>query len=74
MNKPTLEIRPAVIHPIWLRLCHWLNALAMLIMIASGWRIYNASPLFNFKFINELTLEGWLGGALQWQRSGPGLS
>lgn len=36
----------------------------MLIMIASGWRIYNASPLFNFKFINELTLGGWLGGAL----------
>lgn len=64
MNKPILEIRPAVIHPIWLRLCHWLNALAMLIMIASGWRIYNASPLFNFKFINELTLGGWLGGAL----------
>ncbi len=52
------------VHPLWLRLTHWLNALAMLIMVTSGWRIYNASPLFNFSFFNELTLGGWLGGAL----------
>jgi thiosulfate reductase cytochrome b subunit len=32
----------------------------------SGWRIYNADPLFEFKFFNELTLGGWLAGALQW--------
>jgi thiosulfate reductase cytochrome b subunit len=38
----------------------------MLIMIASGWRIYNASPLFEFKFPAWLTLGGWLAGALQW--------
>lgn len=48
------------VHPLWLRLTHWLNALAMLIMVTSGWRIYNASPLFNFSFFNELTLgAGW---------------
>jgi thiosulfate reductase cytochrome b subunit len=35
-------------------------------MVASGWRIYNASPLFPFRFPNELTLGGWLAGALQW--------
>src|SRR5258706_3011946 len=35
-------------------------------MVASGWRIYNASPLFDFKFPRDLTLGGWLGGALQW--------
>ena len=57
-------------HPLWLRLTHWLNALAMLIMVTSGWRIYNASPLFNFSFLNELTLGGWLGGALQWHFAG----
>lgn len=61
---------PTIIHPMWLKLCHWLNALAMLIMITSGLRIYNASPLFNFKFANELTLGGWLGGALQWHFAG----
>ncbi|PKH23560.1 cytochrome B [Enterobacterales bacterium CwR94] len=54
------------IHPGWLRLCHWVNAVAVLIMVASGWRIYNASPLFDFRFPNEWTLGGWLGGALQW--------
>jgi len=59
-----------LIHPLWLRVCHWLNALAVLIMVASGWRIYNASPLFNFQFANELTLGGWLGGALQWHFAG----
>ena len=58
------------VHPLWLRLTHWLNALAMLIMVTSGWRIYNASPLFNFSFLNELTLGGWLGGALQWHFAG----
>lgn len=42
----------------------------MLIMVTSGWRIYNASPLFNFSFLNELTLGGWLGGALQWHFAG----
>jgi len=57
---------PPVIHPRWLRLCHWINALAALIMVTSGWRIYNASPLFNFRFMDNLTLGGWLGGALQW--------
>src|SRR5262245_21400619 len=53
-------------HPIIVRVTHWINALAILIMIASGWRIYNASPLFGFRFPDELTLGGWLAGALQW--------
>jgi len=38
----------------------------MLILVASGWRIYNASPLFGFKFPNDWTLGGWLAGAMQW--------
>jgi thiosulfate reductase cytochrome b subunit len=53
-------------HPRWLRLTHWLNALAVLVMVTSGWRIYNASPLYDFSFPNGITLGGWLGGALQW--------
>jgi thiosulfate reductase cytochrome b subunit len=48
------------------RITHWINAFAMLILIASGWRIYNASPLFGFRFPNDWTLGGWLAGALQW--------
>ncbi len=56
----------AVIHPWWLRACHWMNAAAIIVMTLSGWRIYNASPLFDFRFPGEITLGGWLGGALQW--------
>jgi thiosulfate reductase cytochrome b subunit len=54
------------VHPWPVRLTHWVNVIGMTIMIASGWRIYNASPLFDFKFPRDLTLGGWLGGALQW--------
>jgi thiosulfate reductase cytochrome b subunit len=55
-----------VIHPIWVRLTHWINAFAMLVMIGSGWEIYNASPLFGFTFPGSITLGGWLAGALLW--------
>jgi thiosulfate reductase cytochrome b subunit len=54
------------IHPLIVRITHWVNALAILIMVTSGWRIYNASPLFPFRIPDELTLGGWLAGALQW--------
>lgn len=54
------------VHPAVVRITHWINVLALLVMVASGWRIYNASPLFDFRFPPELTLGGWLGGALQW--------
>lgn len=55
-----------LIHPLIVRLTHWINALAILVMVMSGWRIYNASPLFPFRFPEEITLGGWLAGALQW--------
>jgi thiosulfate reductase cytochrome b subunit len=55
-----------VIHPRWVRITHWINALAMLVMIGSGWRIYNAAPLFPFEFYESMTLGGWLAGALMW--------
>jgi thiosulfate reductase cytochrome b subunit len=54
------------IHPVWVRVCHWTNAVAMVIMIMSGWQIYNASPLFSFLFPKTITLGGWLAGALLW--------
>jgi thiosulfate reductase cytochrome b subunit len=55
-----------VIHPAWVRVTHWINAVAMLVMIGSGWEIYNASPLFGFRFPGSITLGGWLAGALLW--------
>jgi thiosulfate reductase cytochrome b subunit len=58
--------REPVIHPLWVRITHWINAVAMLVMIGSGWEIYNASPLFPFTFPSSITLGGWLAGALLW--------
>src|SRR5262245_12479161 len=57
---------PATIHPLWLRVTHWINAVAVIVMIGSGWEIYNASPLFAFAFPQSITLGGWLAGALLW--------
>lgn len=55
-----------LVHPFIIRLTHWLNVAALYIMVASGLRIYNASPLFNFAFPEWATLGGWLAGARQW--------
>jgi thiosulfate reductase cytochrome b subunit len=62
----TDTVQTVRIHPLIVRITHWVNAFAILIMVVSGWRIYNASPLFDFKFPTYLTLGGWLAGALQW--------
>jgi thiosulfate reductase cytochrome b subunit len=63
---PTPTAAAVPVHPAWVRLTHWINALAVIVMIGSGWEIYNASPLFGFRFPREITLGGWLAGALLW--------
>src|SRR5881275_2985158 len=66
-NQEHAVATPArVIQPAWVRIVHWINAVAMILMIMSGWQIYNASPLFSFKFASPITLGGWLAGALLW--------
>jgi thiosulfate reductase cytochrome b subunit len=65
-NEHTAVTPAKVIQPAWVRTAHWINALAMVLMIMSGWQIYNASPLFDFRFSHSITLGGWLGGALLW--------
>ena len=67
IDATATDARPSlVIHPAWVRITHWINALAMLVMIGSGWEIYNASPLFGFTYPSSITLGGWLAGALLW--------
>jgi len=61
-----ITVPAKVIQPAWVRVMHWINALAMILMIMSGWQIYNASPLFGFSFPRSITLGGWLAGALLW--------
>jgi thiosulfate reductase cytochrome b subunit len=70
------------IHPAVVRATHWLNVVAMAIMIGSGWRIWNSSPIFEFSFPVAVTLGGdpalsqdthnelGLAGALQWHFAG----
>jgi thiosulfate reductase cytochrome b subunit len=65
-DERTLVTPAKVIQPAWVRIVHWINAVAMILMIMSGWQIYNASPLFDFRFSSSITLGGWLGGALLW--------
>ena len=55
-----------IVHPGWLRSMHWLNALAVVLLVTSGWRIYNATAFLGFTIPNSITWGGWLGGALQW--------
>jgi thiosulfate reductase cytochrome b subunit len=55
------------IQPLWVRTTHWINAVAVVLMVTSGWQIYDASPIFpSLRFPASITLGGWLGGALQW--------
>jgi thiosulfate reductase cytochrome b subunit len=79
-NEP-IDATPLVrrLHPLPLRIMHWLNALAMLMLIGSGWTIYNAQPVVPaIRFPEWLTMggdpevsfrlngDGGYGGALQW--------
>jgi thiosulfate reductase cytochrome b subunit len=54
------------VHPLIVRIAHWINALAILVMVSSGWRIYNADAFLGFRIPSDWTLGGWLAGALQW--------
>jgi thiosulfate reductase cytochrome b subunit len=67
-DRAMLPAAPAgeLIHPVWVRITHWINFIAVTVMIGSGWEIYNASPLFPFAFPPGITLGGWLAGALLW--------
>ena len=55
-------------HPLIIRVTHWVNAIALTIMVLSGLQIYNASPAVKFipKIPGYLTLGGWLEGGRQW--------
>ena len=52
-----------VIHPLWLRTTHWINAMSVVIMVTSAWHIYDAAPFPAVRIPAAITLGGWLGGA-----------
>jgi len=54
-------------HPLTVRILHWINAGAMVVMIMSGWKIYNDEVLFGFLHFPETIVLGvWAQHALQW--------
>jgi thiosulfate reductase cytochrome b subunit len=65
VKKPGRAPR-VVVHSLIVRITHWINAFAMVCMVMSGWAIYNASPIFPFRFPVWATVGGWLGGSIAW--------
>ncbi|MCX4162918.1 MULTISPECIES: cytochrome b/b6 domain-containing protein [Paraburkholderia] len=62
-----IALSHVTIQPAWVRITHWINAVAVVLMVLSGWQVYDASPIFPlFRFPAVITLGGWLGGALLW--------
>jgi thiosulfate reductase cytochrome b subunit len=55
-----------VAHSRLVRITHWIGAAAILGMMASGWAIYNASPILPFTIPRGLTLGGWLAAGIAW--------
>jgi thiosulfate reductase cytochrome b subunit len=59
--------KPARLHPLPLRIMHWINAIAIFTMIGSGWRIYNDDVLFGWlHFPDFLVIGKWAQYGLQW--------
>ena len=57
--KPNPSTHDIQEHPAAVRIAHWLQVLAIVVMIGSGWRIYNSVPIFgNFRFPLWATLGG----------------
>jgi Ni/Fe-hydrogenase b-type cytochrome subunit len=73
-DEPEFVGRAAYEHPLVVRLCHWINAVSLFVMVGSGFQIFRAFPSLGAKIPqNDLlhwpkafALGGWLGGALQW--------
>jgi thiosulfate reductase cytochrome b subunit len=76
-QAPAERAKP--LHPLGLRIMHWINAVAILIMIGSGIKIYNDSPIFGWLYFpSPITIggdpdiafrfhgNGGQSGALQW--------
>ncbi len=55
------------LHPPAVRIMHWVNAAAMIVLIMSGWAIYNDEVILGWlHFPAWITVGGGPEGALQW--------
>jgi thiosulfate reductase cytochrome b subunit len=57
------------VHPLPVRIMHWINAVAIFIMIGSGWKIYNDDIIFIFSFLrfpDSIVIGKWAQYGLEW--------
>lgn len=72
MSAPSVDITmPAVparrLHPWPVRVMHWINAYAMVMMIGSGWGIYDDSVIVHFVYFPQaLRVGSWAAESLLW--------
>jgi len=63
----TSERKPRRLHPRAVRIMHWINAVSVLMLVFSGWKIYDDYPLVSWlHFDDAITLGGHPETALQW--------
>jgi thiosulfate reductase cytochrome b subunit len=66
-RPPVTTGRVRQLHPLPIRVMHWINALTIFIMIGSGWKIYDDDPIFGWlQFADFLTIGRWAQHGLQW--------
>jgi thiosulfate reductase cytochrome b subunit len=66
-NVKSTARHPHSLHPLPLRIMHWINAVAIFIMIGSGWKIYNDDAIFGIlHFPEALVIGKWAQYGLQW--------
>jgi thiosulfate reductase cytochrome b subunit len=71
LKNPGSNVATAVLHPLPLRVMHWVNAVIMIVMIMSGWGIYNDYVIVNgLHFSSSLRLGSWAAESLLWHFAG----
>jgi thiosulfate reductase cytochrome b subunit len=70
MSKPAVKStarKQERLHPLPVRIMHWINAVAIFIMIGSGWKIYNDDVILGWlHFPDSVVIGKWAQYGLQW--------
>jgi hypothetical protein len=68
INSTTSQMRR--LHPLAIRVMHWTNAAAMIVLIGSGWGIYNDSVIFHGLHF-PVKIGSWAAESLLWHSTAP---
>ena len=69
-EPPPVAARSRRLHPAPVRVMHWINALAMIVMIGSGWGIYNDSVIVSGLHFGTWRIGSWAAESLLWHFAG----